>query len=101
MRRHWRKNRALMGLLVVAAALGVTLVASAAPPKDKEHLVVHEWGTFLSVQGADGVTLGGMVDSEESLPTFLRERDLGGYSRAKMYTKMETTVTYFYTDRRR
>jgi hypothetical protein len=101
MRRQWRKNWALMGLLVVAAALGVTLVASAGSPKNKENLVVHEWGTFLSVQGSDGVTLGGMVDSEEALPTFVRERDLGGYSRARMFQKMETPVTYFYTDRPR
>jgi len=101
MRKHWLKNGAVMGLLVVAGVLGVTLLAAAGPPKNKENLVVHEWGTFLSVQGADGVTLGGMVDSEEALPTFVRERDLGGYSRAKMYQKMETPVTYFYTDRPR
>jgi hypothetical protein len=101
MRKQWLKNRALMGFLIVAGMLGVTLPASAGPPKEKENLVVHEWGTFLTVQGSDGVTLGGMVDSEEALPFFVRERDLGGYSRAKMYTKMETPVTYFYTDRPR
>jgi hypothetical protein len=35
---------------------------------------IHEWGTFLSVQGSDGATLGGMVDPEENLPRFVRER---------------------------
>ncbi|MGL4421831.1 MAG: hypothetical protein ACRCZF_14275 [Gemmataceae bacterium] len=62
-------------------------------------LIVHEWGTFLSVQGADGVALGGMIDSEESLPSFVRERDLQGRNRAGLFLKMETPVTYFYTDR--
>jgi hypothetical protein len=101
MRKQWPKNPAWTGLLALAGMLGVTLLAAAEPPKDKENLVVHEWGTFLTVQGSDGVTLGGMVDSEEALPLFVRERDLGGYSRAKMFTKMETPVTYFYTDRPR
>jgi hypothetical protein len=101
MRKQRPMNAAWMGLLAVAGVLGVTLLAAAEPPKDKENLVVHEWGTFLTVQGSDGVTLGGMVDSEEALPPFVRERDLGGLSRAKMFTKMETPVTYFYTDRPR
>lgn len=61
-------------------------------------LIVHEWGTFLSVQGSDGVTLGGMVDSEEDLPAFVRERDLNGFSRASSLSKMETPVTYFYVE---
>jgi hypothetical protein len=62
---------------------------------------VHEWGTFLSVQGADGTTQGGMIDSEEILPTFVRERGLGGRNRACLFLKMETPVTYFYTDQPR
>src|SRR5262249_42078306 len=46
-------------------------------------------------------TLGGMVDSEEAMPPFVRERDLDGLSRADFFEKMETPVTYFYTDRPR
>ncbi len=30
---------------------------------------------------------------------FVRERELNGYSRAKMFSKMETPVTYFYTQK--
>jgi hypothetical protein len=66
-----------------------------------DYLIVHEWGTFLSVQGSDGTTLGGMVDSEEDLPVFVRERSLGGVNRACLNQKVETPVTYFYTDRPR
>ncbi|HEV3256483.1 MAG TPA: hypothetical protein VG013_06375 [Gemmataceae bacterium] len=98
-------------LPVILVAAGLVLVAAQAvakappdrkPPAEKPGpLVVHEWGTFLSVQGSDGVTLGGMIDSEEQLPIFVRERALGGRNRACLNQKMETPVTYFYTDRPR
>ena len=42
-----------------------------APPAEKNKLIVHEWGTFLTVQGSNGATLGGMVASEEVLPPFV------------------------------
>jgi hypothetical protein len=64
-------------------------------------LIVHEWGTFLSTQGSDGVSLGGMVDSEELLPLFVRQRSLGGRPRFTIDQKMETPVTYFYVDQPR
>src|SRR5439155_14266904 len=63
--------------------------------------VVHEWGTFLSVQGSDGVTLGGMVDSDEALPPFVESRSIAAWRRSLMRIKGETPVTYFYTDRPR
>src|SRR5437588_12223181 len=91
----------LAAAAVLAAAVAVAAVRGAGAPADGGTWVVHEWGTFLSVQGSDGVTLGGMVDSEEALPAFVRQRDLGGRSRASFYSKMETPVTYFYTDRPR
>jgi hypothetical protein len=71
------------------------------PAQDPGKLIVHEWGTFLSVQGSDGVALGGMVESEEDLPAFVRERALGGRNPAGFNSKVETPVTYFYTDRPR
>jgi hypothetical protein len=91
--------------LLAAAVVLIVFVAAAASGApaltDKGTWIVHEWGTFLTVQGSDGISLGGMVDSEENLPYFVRERDLGGRSRASYYAKMETPVTYFYTDRPR
>src|SRR5262245_16796040 len=106
---RWRfLGLASAGLLL--AGLGLWVVpAPASPPSPNpprvpappatSGLIVHEWGTFLSVQGSDGATLGGMVDSEEKLPLFVRERDLIGRNRACLFQKMETPVTYFYTDR--
>jgi hypothetical protein len=104
-RHHWR----FLGLVsagLVLAALGLwALPSPASPPSPNptqspmsSGLVVHEWGTFLSVQGSNGATLGGMIDSEEKLPPFVRERDLNGRNRACLFQKMETPVTYFYTD---
>jgi hypothetical protein len=98
MRTGWLRSAALAALLAAGAC---ALPAAGGEDKAKDTFVVHEWGTFLSVQGSDGGTLGGMVDSEEELPPFVRERDLDGWSRAYFNEKMETPVTYFYTDQPR
>jgi len=71
------------------------------PGQTKHPLVVHEWGTFLSVQGSNGEALGGMVDSDEVLPLFVEERGIQAWQRSMMSQKMETPVTYFYTDQPR
>jgi hypothetical protein len=92
------RKRGLAALLaggLVALAAGAVVAAPSPVPR----LIVHEWGTFLSVQGSDGATLGGMVDSEEDLPNFVRERGLNGLPRFVLNQKMETPVTYFYVDR--
>jgi hypothetical protein len=102
---HWKKLAAAMlgtGLVFLAAGPITWLPhdATAAVPGPGE-LIVHEWGTFLSVQGSDGVTLGGMVDSDEQLPPFVESRSISTWERCMMREKMETPVTYFYTDRPR
>jgi hypothetical protein len=106
----WFSQRWVKGTTAVAAfaVLGLAgflvlspwLESSAAPlnPKPPD-LVVHEWGTFLSVQGSDGTAMGGMVDSEEDLPPFVRERSLDGRNPIYFNQKMETPVTYFYVDK--
>jgi hypothetical protein len=93
--------------LLLTGFLSLTAWAAARPAlagcgaDNLQNMIVHEWGTFLTVQGSDGTTLGGMVDSEEQLPLFVRERGLGGRNRACLMSKMETPVTYFYVDRPR
>lgn len=88
----------VLGLLLSA----VVPAAQASPPQNK--LIVHEWGTFLTVQGSNGMTMAGMVDSEEKLPPFVLERGPAGWERTQarmrsfIRSKMETPVTYFYTD---
>ncbi len=75
-------------------------------------LVVHEWGTFTSMQGSDGVTLEGLHHEEAELPRFVYQLDDAGglgleMGRTKgiarrvrgVTVKMETPVTYFYSPR--
>lgn len=73
-----------------------------------QKLVVHEWGTFTTMQGSDGGPLSGLYLEEEELPVFVHSH--GGFSpqpatySGKGYyrelrtvrVKMETPVLYFY-----
>jgi hypothetical protein len=88
-------------VLLAAGIVGGAPPAQKAPAADPGKLIVHEWGTFLSVQGSDGKTLGGMVDSDEPLPSFVESRGIAGWKRSLFRQKGETPVTYFYTDRPR
>ena len=76
----------------------------------KEPLVVHEWGTFTSMQGSDGIGLEGLQREEERLPEFVysrtKVRDCPlrkyGYKGLEVPAthvtqKMETPVLYFHT----
>ncbi len=78
----------------------------AAPSQDR--FIVHEWGTFTSFSGSDGVRLEfrPLVDSDLPGFVFNRARQVGAYdefSKAHFLVRerMETPVTYFYTDRER
>ncbi len=66
----------------------------------KSPLVVHEWGTFTSFAGSDGVNLDfrPLVDSD--LPRFVYSAGLTPFSKKTLYARqrMETPVTYFYSD---
>lgn len=73
--------------------------------------VVHEWGTFTSMNGAAGVSLDGLHHEEEELPAFVHSNTGRAYvSPFSAYgdqsldrpirnarSKMETPVIYFYT----
>ena len=64
--------------------------------------IVHEWGTNTIVVGSDGSLQRGLHHEEEDLPTFVYDRvkaanALGGLSSVAV-SKMETPVTYFYSD---
>ena len=93
-------------LLAAAVALLVTSTAphAAAPP-----LVVHEWGTFTSVQGHDGKQAWWLPHLKTDLPTFVYARGvenggaktvklLGGKETQSAVLRMETPVIYFYSD---
>jgi hypothetical protein len=62
-------------------------------------LVVHEWGTFLAMNGSDGVTLDGMYHEEHALPAFVHARSRNELRLRTSNLKGETPVVYFYNDR--
>ncbi|MGE3760189.1 MAG: hypothetical protein AB7H97_20660, partial [Pseudobdellovibrionaceae bacterium] len=95
-----------------------TIQASFAKPSG---YIMHEWGTFTSLQGSNGVAMRGLHHEEEKLPSFVSTRDLRGelgraiprpvcgkipcdeYDRfyrsdngIHVTQKMETPVVYFY-----
>jgi len=63
-------------------------------------LVVHEWGTLLTMQGSDGVVLDGMYHEEHALPPFVHARGRDQLRLPNMQMKGETPVIYFYTGTR-
>ena len=95
---------------ILAAAQWSVLAVSDAP----EDYVAHEWGTFTSVQGADGVLIEWNPLETKKLPKFvydwskpgLDRRPAGGLdrglkSRFLTLQRMETPVIYFYSDTER
>ena len=77
---------------IAAATLGV---AATSTPRG---LVVHEWGTFLAMNGSDGVTLDGMYHEEHALPGFVHARSRDELRLPASNLKGETPVVYFYSD---
>lgn len=99
---------------VLGVATGLAVRADGPPPSPgaaaDDPLVVHEWGTFTSVQGADGVSLEGLQHEEEALPSFVYDRcqvrdcplRKAGWKGLEVPVhhvtqKMETPVLYFHT----
>src|SRR3989449_3921212 len=104
------------GLLIFAitAIVGVKLSARSSPasktaqkvvPGDNR-LVVHEWGTFTSIAGKDGVALEWRpLNGPPDLPKFvhtIQEGDAGLRNARKAdltaVVRMETPVIYFYSN---
>ena len=86
------KLRILIASLLSLAAAGLILAA----PSDPSGLVVHEWGTFLAMNGSDGVSLDGMYHEEHALPSFVHARSKDQLRLPMSRMKGETPVIYFY-----
>jgi hypothetical protein len=97
--------------VVMLVTAGGKLSSHAEAPT-KKRLIVHEWGTFTSVSGEDGVSLDWRpLVGHSDLPSFVYEYDLGkitnGVGLRKLAcpkcswearVRMETPVIYFYAD---
>jgi hypothetical protein len=76
---------------------------------NRSDLIVHEWGTFTSVQGGDGVLLPWQPFITPDLPKFVYEWQRPGFGHQspgrllkggiRSLQRMETPVIYFYSDR--
>lgn len=66
--------------------------------------VVHEWGTFTTFSGSNGVHMDFRPLLDQELPWFVMDRASQsgqiwlGKGRVRTRVRMETPVTYFYTD---
>jgi hypothetical protein len=88
------RNMLAAGALVAVAAGTIVIAAN----DTRTGLVVHEWGTFLAVNGSDGVALDGMYHEEHALPAFVHARSRDGLKLPASNLKGETPVVYFYSD---
>jgi hypothetical protein len=101
---------ALLAALVAVPLTTAAVFAGGGSEARKDPLVVHEWGTFTSMQGSDGVGLEGLQREEERLPSFVYSRTkvrdcplrTYGYKGLEVPVehvtkKMETPVLYFHS----
>jgi hypothetical protein len=97
------RSFAAVTLLLTSSVLQAAAPAPAAP------LVVHEWGTFTSVQGQNGKQIVWLPNLNTDLPQFVYNRAVrdGGFKGMKLVgskgtetaiVRMETPVVYFYSD---
>jgi len=97
---------------LIVAGLAVTGMTGLRGQTQTHRLVAHEWGTFTSVQGADGALLDWKPLETSKLPKFvydwthpgLNRVFTGGYggfvkSAIVAHQRMETPVIYFYSDK--
>jgi|ERR1041384_1074056 hypothetical protein len=106
---------ALIALVVVIQAKQVqrAAVKNQTTNRANNRLVVHEWGTFTSIAGKDGVSLewkplngasdlpGFVYDASGlALGTGLRHRERCVKCNYEALVRMETPVIYFYADRK-
>jgi hypothetical protein len=96
----------LLAFVIISASLGI--LSAADPAAD---YVVHEWGTFTSVQGADGVQMIWNPQIAPDLPKFVYDVMhphpamlkfvVAGKTGTAQRQRMETPVIYFYSDQAR
>ncbi|MEL7336942.1 MAG: hypothetical protein AAFN70_12140, partial [Planctomycetota bacterium] len=94
-------------LLLCGVLLAFQMISPRPMSADEgDDLVVHEWGTFTTFSGSDGVFLDWRpLEGDSDLPDFVvtridsRPGARFAKSRVRGRVRMETPITYFYTDR--
>ncbi len=81
----------------------VALFADDAAQTTADDLIVHEWGTFTSFSGSDGLQLEFRPLVHGELPSFVIDpyyQAYGAFTKSfRSFQRMETPVVYFYTPR--
>lgn len=93
-----KKTILLVSSCMAAFVLAAIPAGGGVPNQPANKLVLHEWGTFLAMQGSDGITLDGMYHEEHALPAFVHSRSRDQLKLPTVLLKGETPVIYFYTD---
>jgi len=108
MRNTIRLAIVFCAVLVIVTGITIKLRrASTANASKENRLVVHEWGTFTSIAGKDGVALEWRpLNGSTDLPKFVHTmqdrqglRHVPGKGEMTALVRMETPVLYFYSDR--
>src|SRR3954454_13047171 len=101
----------IVSLVVMIAGAAVVIKlrqTSSAKASQKSELVVHEWGTFTSIAGKDGVALEWRpLNGASDLPKFVHStanlktglRHINSKTELTAAVRMETPVIYFYSNR--
>jgi hypothetical protein len=91
---------AAIGLIAAASVAAANVPVRSFANADPDNLIVHEWGTFTSIAGEDGVAIDWEpLDAQNDLPCFV-DRFRGFPKNGLVGTvRMETPVFYFYTAR--
>src|SRR5688572_7880490 len=96
----------------ILAVLGIsaTVIALYAATRDTGY-VAHEWGTFTSVQGSDGLQMDWNPQEISDLPSFVYEMNrvrtgkrgfvVAAKAGMSYRQRMETPVIYFYSNHQR
>lgn len=87
--------------LVIIAAAGVAGFFSRDDGAANRNFTVHEWGTFTSLAGSNGVQLVGLTHDDEPLPKFVYHYNKQEKGFEGVMVKMETPVIYFYSKEER
>ena len=91
--------------VVTSIGLFASAIVLMASSDRKSDYIAHEWGTFTSVQGADGILLNWRPLETSHLPSFVYDWNKPGLNRSLMtltkgvmtsLQRMETPVIYFY-----
>lgn len=104
---RFRRAMAVASAVMFAWPMATALRADdwdASRASDRD-LIVHEWGTFTTFAGSDGVHLDyrPFANVESDLPNFVLHRSSTTAFKKNLWSRvrMETPITYFYTKRER